>query len=101
MNTREKIILSLSILFLFSMLFFVIFGENGLVDLNHLRQDRDRMQEQNRVLVEENLALSREIDRLKNDMDYIESIARKELDMVRKGEVILQLKPSGARKYDK
>jgi cell division protein FtsB len=37
----------------------------------------------------------RMIERLKNDPEYIESIARKELGMIQKGEVILKPTPSG------
>ena len=96
MNTREKILLSFAILALFSMLFFVIFGENGLVDLNLLRQQRDSLLKKNRILEQENLY--REIDRLKHDLKYIENVARQELGMIKKDEVIFKLKNSGKKK---
>ncbi len=98
MNTREKILLSFAILALFSMLFFVIFGENGLADLNLLRQQRDSLLEKNRTLEQENLSLYREIDRLKHDLKYIENVARQELGMIKKDEVIFKLKNSGKKK---
>jgi cell division protein FtsB len=97
MNTREKILLSIAILALFSMLFFVIFGENGLVDLNLLRQQRDSLLEKSRILEQENLSLYREIDRLKHDLKYIENVARQELGMIKKDEVIFKLKSSGKK----
>jgi len=101
MKTREKILLSFAILALGSMLFFVIFGENGLADLNLLKQERNLLLEENRSLEQKNLALYREIHRLKNDLKYIESVARRELGMIRKDEVIFKLKNSGKKNNDK
>ena len=101
MKTREKILLSFAILALGSMLFFVIFGENGLADLNLLKQERNLLLEKKRTLEQKNIALYREIHRLKNDLKYIESVARRELGMIRKDEVIFKLKNSGKKKNDK
>lgn len=101
MKTREKILLSFAILALFSMLFFVIFGENGLADLNLLKQERNLLLEKNQALEQKNIALYREIHRLKNDLKYIESVARRELGMIRKDEVIFKLKNFGKKKNDK
>ena len=96
MSIKQKILLSFAILAICSMLFFIIFGENGWVDLNLLRQEKQRLLLENRKLEKENLSLYREIDRLKNDMTYIESIARQELGMIREEELILKLKkPEG------
>jgi cell division protein FtsB len=91
MNLREKILLSFTIMILFLMLFFVIFGENGLADLNLLRQQRDGLLEKNHRLEQENLALYREINRLKNDLKYIENVARQELGMIKKDEIIFKI----------
>lgn len=101
MKTREKILLSFAILALGSMLFFVIFGENGLADLNLLKQERNLLLEKNREIEQKNIALYREIHRLKNDLKYIESVARRELGMIGKDEVIFKLKNSGSKKNDK
>ena len=101
MKTREKILLSFAILALSSLLFFVIFGENGLADLNLLKQERNLLLEKNRELEQKNIALYREIHRLKNDLKYIESVARRELGMIGKDEVIFKLKNSGSKKNDK
>ena len=98
MKTREKILLSFAILALGSMLFFVIFGENGLADLNLLKQERNLLLEKNREIEQKNIALYREIHRLKNDLKYIESVARRELGMIGKDEVIFKLKNSGSKK---
>ena len=94
MSDRQKILLSIVILVLFSLLLFIMFSDNGLADLFKLKSDKDRLLQENTRLKRENLIMYRTIERLKNDPEYIESIARKELGMIRKGEVILKPKPS-------
>ena len=93
MSDRQKIWLLLAILGLFSLLLFIMFSDNGLSDLFKLRSQRDQLIQENMRLKRENLTLYRTIDRLKNDLTYIESIARRELGMIRNGEVILKPKP--------
>jgi cell division protein FtsB len=95
MSDRQKILLSIVILVLFSLLLFIMFSDNGLADLFKLKSDKNRLLQENTRLKRENLIMYRTIERLKNDPEYIESIARKELGMIRKGEVILKPRPSG------
>ena len=95
MSDRQKILLSIVILALFSLLLFIMFSDNGLADLFKLKSEKDRLVQENIRLKRENLTMYRTIERLKNDPEYIESIARKELGMIKKGEVILKPTPSG------
>ena len=90
MLNKLNIMISMAILILFSMLLLIVFAENGLVDLNSLRKERDRLIKKNESLARDNLALYNEIERLKNDHKYIENIARQELGMIGKDEVILK-----------
>jgi cell division protein FtsB len=60
------------------------------MDLNILKKERDQLAEKNEQLSHQNLSLSVEIDRLKHDPKYIENIARQELGMVAKDELILK-----------
>lgn len=92
LNTREKILLSFAFLALFSMLLFIVFGDYGLADFNLLKKERDRLLERNTGLEQENLSLYRQIDRLKNDLKFIENVARQELGMVGKDEVVFKFK---------
>jgi cell division protein FtsB len=71
-----------------------MFSDSGLADYFKLKSDRDRLLQENERLKQENLSLYRTIERLKNDPAYIESIARKELGMIKKDEVILKPKES-------
>ena len=95
MSDRQKILLSVVIVLLTSLLLFIMFSDSGLADLFKLRSEKDRLLQENARLKRENLTLYRTIERLKNDPEYIESIARKELGMIQEGEVILKPKPPG------
>lgn len=94
MSLGKKILLFLAILVLFNLILIVIFSDNGLVDLILLRKEKERSAEKNREVIRENLSLYREIERLKHDPEFIESVARKELGVVGKGEVILKPRSS-------
>jgi len=91
-NKKQSILLSLVILALFSLLLFIVFGENGLADLHLLKTERDSLLKRNSELAKENLTLYREIERLKSDPKYLENVARKELGVVGKDELIFKLK---------
>ena len=90
MTRKQTIFLSIAALILCSLLFFIIFGEHGFIDLNRLKNDRDQLVEENKQLTGKNLSLSIEIDRLKHDPKYIENVARQELGMVAEDELILK-----------
>ncbi|MDH3882866.1 MAG: septum formation initiator family protein [Desulfobacterales bacterium] len=90
MTRTQGIFLSVTVVLLFSLLFFIIFGEHGLIDLNILKKERDQLAEKNEQRSRQNLSLSVEIDRLKHDPKYIENIARQELGMVAEDELILK-----------
>jgi len=91
-NTKKSVLLAFIILAIFSLLLFIIFGENGLADLHLLKIERDNLSKQNAELAKQNLDLYREIVRLKSDPKYLESVARKELGVVGKDELIFKLK---------
>ncbi len=92
MKSRKNILFVFAILGLFLLLMFTLFGENGFVDLNRLKAERDTIIKKNTELIQENLSLSREIERLKNDPEYVENVARKELGVIGKGEVVITVK---------
>ena len=63
-------------------------GEKGILNLLRLRKEVARIKERNLKLEEENQKLKEEVKRLQSDKRYIEEIARKELGMVKEGEII-------------
>ena len=90
MTGKQRIFLSIAALALVSLLFFIIFGEHGLIDLNFLKNEKNQLSEKSEQLALKNLSLSIEIDRLKHDPKYIENVARQELGMVGEDELILK-----------
>lgn len=90
MTKKQSILISLAVALMFSLLFFMIFGEHGFIDLNALEAEKIQLNEKNDRLTQENFSLSVEIDRLKHDPHYIENVARQELGMVGENELILK-----------
>jgi len=90
MTKKQGILFSIAIFLLLSLFFFIIISEHGLADLIFLKKERDRLVDDNERLRQNNLSISVEIDRLQNDPEYIENIARQELGMVGEGEIILK-----------
>ena len=96
MTKIQNIFISVAILLLAAVFFFIIVSEHGLADLIFLKKERRKLVEKSLRLTRENLSISVEIDRLKHDPEYIENVARKELGMIGEDEVIL--KPQRRRK---
>jgi cell division protein FtsB len=74
-------------------LYFTIFGERGLLRISHLNKEKHSAQRRLELVRNENQKLVREVDALKNDRRYLESIARRDFGMVRRNEVIYQFPP--------
>ena len=90
MTRKLNILLSIAVLLLLALFFFIIVSEHGLADLRFIKKERDRLVEDSKRLSRENKTIGIEIDRLKHDPAYIESIARQELGMIGKDEIILK-----------
>ncbi len=91
MNSRQNIALSLAALVMFSMLLFIIFGDNGFADLKVMKSGRDSLVIKNEVLLRKNLSLYHTIQRLKNDNEFIENVARQELGLVGRQELVFKM----------
>ena len=66
------------------------FGDKGVLQLLRLQKELSRIKEANKGTEAENRKLREEVRRLQNEKRYIEEIARKELGMVKEGEIIYQ-----------
>jgi len=97
-SLKKNIMLVLAIMTMFLMLLFIAFGENGLTDLYELKMEKDNLSKKTDELKKENLSLYREIERLKNDPGYVEDVARKELGVIGKDEVIIRVRKERSRK---
>jgi cell division protein FtsB len=76
------------------MLLFILFGDHGFADLNLLKSERNELIEKNDKLARENLLLYDTINRLETDPVFIENVARQELGMIGKDELILKPRTS-------
>ncbi len=92
MTKRQRFLISIVAFLLVSLFFFIIFSEHGLMDLNLLKNEKNSLIQRNEQIARENLSLSVEISRLENDPKYIENVARQELGMIGKDELILKPK---------
>jgi len=72
------------------LLFFVIFGGRSPMQIYHLKEERDKIRIANARLREENQKLAEQIQRMKHNKKEVEKMAREELGLVKKGEVIYQ-----------
>ena len=76
------------VLFLMLMALLITFGNRGFVD-NYLMSKRlAKLTLQNQEITIENNELKKKIILLRNDVNYIETIARNELGMVKKGDIV-------------
>ncbi len=84
----------------FAITVFAVAGENGLIDVIRLKKERDRILSQNREVERESERLRREIELLKADKRYIAEIARRELGMIGKNEIIYKIERTEDRERD-
>jgi len=80
-------------------LFLVLFSRGGIMKMKHLEKELSQISEQNNKLHEENKTLRQEIMLLKNSPEYIEELARKELGLIKKDELIYHLKKTNQQRY--
>ena len=66
----------------------IVFGERGLLHLQKLRVELATINAESNDLLEENMRLTREIELLKTDPRYIEKIAREELGLAKRDEIV-------------
>ena len=90
MTGKHTIALTAFVLMLLAFFVYILFSRHGYFDLAVLYQEQSNLIQKNEQLTAENLDISIEIDRLENDPLYIENIARQELGMISKDEIILK-----------
>jgi len=80
--------LLLGLFFVLLVVSWLAFGDRGFIYLYKMDKEREEYLERIQKLELANKELEEEIDRLTNDREYIESTVRKELNFVKKDEVI-------------
>ena len=81
-------------------LFFLVFGEWGLVHYRRLVEERRLLEERSQALQRENELLREKIYRIRKDDRYLEKLAREEFGLAREGETIYLFPAAGAKNGD-
>jgi cell division protein FtsB len=76
------------VVFIFVMSMLIIFGKRGLVDNYAMKERLMALKKGNQDISLENNELSKKVILLRGDLQYLEMLARNELGMVRKGDLI-------------
>lgn len=83
-----KIVGRLLIAFLLLMSLLITFGNRGVVDNYLMSKKLASLKAQNEEITAENIDLKQKIILLRDDINYIEMIARNDLGMVKKGDIV-------------
>ena len=70
-------------------------GRHGLIDLYKMQKEKEEYEAIIRDLKEKNRLLAAEIRRLREDKEYFESVARRELGLVKGNEIIYRFNKDG------
>ena len=78
--------------------FFIVFGNRGLLDNQRLKEKLADLRAENARLEAVNNSLKREAVLVREETRYIESVARQDLGMVKRGDLIYRfMDPSGKK----
>jgi cell division protein FtsB len=76
------------VVFIFVMGMLIIFGKRGLVDNYSMKERLMSLKKTNQDISLENKELNKKVMLLRGDLQYIETVVRNELGMVRKGDLV-------------
>ena len=91
--TQKQFIRGIIFLLCITLLIIFIFGDHGLLQLYKLKRDREKVQDQIAQLREERERVMVEKNRLENDIQYLEKLARERYRMVKPGEKVYKVIP--------
>jgi cell division protein FtsB len=66
----------------------IAFGDRGLIDNYRMKEKLMALKKTNHEMTLENIALKKNITLLRDDLSYIEMMARSGLGMVKKGDLV-------------
>ena len=89
--TQKQFLRGVVLLICISLIIVFIFGDHGLLKLYTIKKKRKETQESISKLREEKEKTMGEKNKLENDLDYIEKIAREKYKMVKPGEKIFKV----------
>ncbi len=86
------------LLIIFFVGFFIVFGNRGLLDNQRLKEKLKDLKVENARLEAVNGGLKREALLLQEDIRYIEGVARNDLGMMKKGDLVYRfMEPAGKK----
>ena len=88
---------SILVILIFLILFYIIgilYGDNSLSRLNTMTQEKATLEHKIAELKEDNTYLRMELDSFTNDPEALEGYARSNLNLIKKGEVLIELVPN-------
>jgi len=80
--------------------FFIVFGNRGLLDNQRLKEKLSDLRTENSRFEALNSSLKREVVLLREDLRYIEAVARNELGMMKKGDLLYRLMDTPSKKEE-
>ena len=91
--TQKQFIRGIIFLLCITLLIIFIFGDHGLLQLYKLKRNRAKVQAQIAQLRKERERVMVEKNRLENDIQYLEKLARERYRMVKPGEKVYKVIP--------
>ncbi|MGZ3578449.1 MAG: FtsB family cell division protein [Syntrophales bacterium] len=76
------------VVFIFLMSMLITFGKRGLIDNYSMKERLMSLKKSNQDISLENKELNKKVMLLRGDLQYLETVVRNELGMVRKGDLI-------------
>lgn len=76
------------IVFVLLMSMLITFGKRGLIDNYTMKERLMALKKTNHEITIENIELNRKVMLLKDDLQYVEMVARNEIGMVRTGDLV-------------
>ncbi len=88
-----KLVVGIALTLVLGLVLLTLFSHRGLYQTYRLGHERLRLEQENSRLAAENKRLARTIDRLHHDPVFIQDLIRKELNYVKKNDIIFQFPP--------
>ena len=95
-DTQKRFIRGILFLIATTLLIVFVFGDHGLLQLYKLKRERTEIQNHILKLRQNKEILISEKNRLENDLDYIEKLAREKYRMAKPGEQVFKVIPKQA-----
>ena len=92
-KTQKQFIQGLILLICLSLIIVFIFGDHGLFKLYKIKNQRKKIQTHITQLRNEREQAKEKMNKIENDLNYIEKMAREKYKMVKPGEKIFKVVP--------